>query len=327
MKNLFYILVAVSLAITSCNQERYASKPGAHGNPGNIMVVIENNQWNSEPGDSLRAIFNQYCRALPMAEHLFTLHQIPSEKFIDQNRYHRNVIFCNISSNVEEPTVTISRENYARRQLFVRIDAPNQKEFIEELEKYKDRLIQLFLDEDRDRHLYYIKDHINRTIANMLVNKHDIILNVPRNYSVSENREDFVWLYFQTVKYDIGIFLYYTPLTDSSSLDYNYLIERRNQVLKENVPGEGPGTYMTTEVRFYPPYLDIINHKNRSTAYMQGLWRVHGDFMGGPFVSYTKIDHARSRIVTAEGFVYNPNEEMRDIIRRLDAVLYTFDIP
>lgn len=326
MNRFVYLIVIFSLLFMSCNRERYATKPGAHGNAGNIMVVMENNQWNSEPGDSLRAVFHQFCRALPRSEYLFSLHQIPRERFIDQNRYHRNIIFCEISSEVESPSITISRDNFARRQLFVKVSAPGQKEFGEEISKYKDDLIKLFLEEDRDRFLFYIRNHTNATIVNNLRNKHEVHLSVPRNYVFAENRDDFVWMYFQTVHYDMGIFVYHTPLSDTSSLDYEYLISRRNRVLKENVPGDGPGTYMSTETKFYPPYLDIINHNNLTTAYMQGLWRVEGDFMGGPFVGYTKIDRARNRMVTAEGFVYYPNQDMRDMIRRLDAILFTFDI-
>jgi len=31
-------------------------------------------------------------------------------------------------------------------------------------------------------------------------------------------------------------------------------------------------------------------------------------------------------MVVVEGFIYNPHNELRDDIRRLDAVLFTFDL-
>lgn len=320
-----FILLLI-VATSSCNRSGFETKPGAHGNAGNVIVVMENNSWNSEPGDSLRAVFQQYCKALPKEEYLFTLHQVPREKFIDQNRLHRNIVFCVINSEITEAKTTISRDKYANRQLFINIAAPNQKDFVNEVHKHKDNLIKLFLDEDRDRYLFHVNNHVNKTITNMLLSKHDIVLNIPTNYTVDINKDNFVWIAFETVKYSMGIFVYHAPLTDTSALSKDYLIALRNSFLKENVPGELPGSYMSTEVKYYPPYFDIINHNNQQTAYMQGLWRVEGDFMGGPFVSYSKIDRARNRIVTVEGFVFNPNEELRDQIRRLDAILYTFDL-
>lgn len=327
MKYYFVVFVcAFVILISACNRSQYYGQPGAHGNPGNIMVVMENNTWNSEPGDSIRAVFHQYCPALPKEEHLFTLHQVPRERFIDHNRYHRNIIFCEISSERQEAKTTVTRDRYAKRQLFVNISAPSPASFSTEVSKQKDRLVKLFLDEDRDRYLYHIRNHKNQTVVNMLRNKHEISLSVPTNYTVDVNKDNFVWIAFETVKYSMGIFVYHWTLSDSSSFTREYLIGKRNEILKENVPGEIPGNYMTTEQKYYPPYLYLINHNNLQTAYIQGLWRMHGDFMGGPFVSYTKIDNARNRMVTVEGFVYNPNEELRDMIRRLDAILYTFDL-
>ncbi len=326
MKKVFFFIILCSTILSACKNDTYRTKPGAHGNAGNILIVMENNLWNSEPGDSIRAIFHQFCRALPRSEYLFTLHQIEREKFIEHNRYHRNIIYTDISPDLSVSQTGITRDKYSRRQLFVNISAQNQKEFVQELSKYKDRLVKLFLDEDRDRYLFHVRNHTNKTVSEMLRNKHEIILQVPRNYTIDENKDNFVWISFETAKYIMGIFIYHYPYTDTSSLDYDYLINMRNKILKENVPGEVPGSYMTTEVKFYPPYLDIIEHNKQKTAYIQGLWRVQGDFMGGPFVNYTKIDHKRNRIVSVEGFVFYPNQEHRDMIRRLDAILYTFDL-
>ncbi len=321
------IIILLSLGLLlSCNQDRYAVKPGAHGMAGNIMVVVNNNEWNSEPGDSIRAVFHQYCRALPRSEHLFTLHQVEKEQFIGQNRYHRNVVYVNISTDVEDTQVRILRERFARRQLFVELSAPNQKEFGELISNYKDRLINLFLEEDRDRYRYHLHNHRNERITEILRKDYDVILNIPRNYTLDVRRDNFVWISYDARKHSLGIFVYHYPLTDTSSLELDYLISMRNKILKENVPGDKPGSYMSTEVRFYPPYIDIIEHNNQNTAYIQGLWRVQGDFMGGPFINYTKIDRQRNRIISAEGWVYSPNRDQRDHIRRLDAILYGFDL-
>ncbi|MDX9729940.1 MAG: DUF4837 family protein, partial [Bacteroidales bacterium] len=56
---------------------------------------------------------------------------------------------------------------------------------------------------------------------------------------------------------------------------------------------------------------------------MRGLWTLEGGFMGGPFISYAFIDSASSRAVVVTGFVYAPREEKRELLRQVEALMYT----
>jgi hypothetical protein len=49
--------------------------------------------------------------------------------------------------------------------------------------------------------------------------------------------------------------------------------------------------------------------------------------MGGPFVSFARLDEANNRIVVAEGFVYAPESDKKIFIRRLEAALHTLRFP
>jgi hypothetical protein len=59
---------------------------------------------------------------------------------------------------------------------------------------------------------------------------------------------------------------------------------------------------------------------------MEGLWKVENDFMGGSFISFTLVDEDADEFVTVEAFVYDPRGDIRDIIRRLEAVLWTIEL-
>ena len=59
----------------------------------------------------------------------------------------------------------------------------------------------------------------------------------------------------------------------------------------------------------------------------RGLWRMKGDFMGGPFVSHTRLDQKNQRIITAEIFVYSPDKMKRNLVRQMEASLYTLRFP
>ena len=59
----------------------------------------------------------------------------------------------------------------------------------------------------------------------------------------------------------------------------------------------------------------------------RGLWQMHNDAMGGPFVSHSRVDTINNRVIVVEGFVYAPEKMKRTMIRRLEAALYTLKLP
>ena len=59
----------------------------------------------------------------------------------------------------------------------------------------------------------------------------------------------------------------------------------------------------------------------------RGLWRIKGDFMGGPFVSHVRLDKANQRIIVSEIFIYSPDKMKRNLVRQMEASLYTLKLP
>ena len=92
--------------------------------------------------------------------------------------------------------------------------------------------------------------------------------------------------------------------------------------MKVNIPGAYENTYMTTSNAILPEYREKkINGK--FAAEVRGLWEVEGDAMGGPFVSITRLDEVNQRIITAEVFIFSPEKNKRNTLRRIEASLYT----
>ena len=53
----------------------------------------------------------------------------------------------------------------------------------------------------------------------------------------------------------------------------------------------------------------------------KGWWKVKGDWMGGPFVSYAVYDKTKQRIIVADGFVYGPNKVKAKALREVEMIL------
>ena len=58
----------------------------------------------------------------------------------------------------------------------------------------------------------------------------------------------------------------------------------------------------------------------------RGLWTVVNDFMAGPYELNVVLDQENDRVIYMMGYVYYPNEEKRDMMKQVDAVLNTMVI-
>lgn len=324
------LLVILSICLTctmlqSC-MPKTTTMPTAHGSPGDIIVVMSNENWQAEAGDSLRAIFSEFCPNLPFEQPIMDLHQIPYDKFVEMNQLHRNIIFFEKIAGQKNGVVNVENDKYARNQIFVRITAANQTEFVKALCEQRDYIKRLFLTADRDRYIYSFSRSRNEMGEKQIADTFNISISLPSVYRIDEFLDDFSWISYETQKTTNGIFVYEYPLTDTTNLSVEQIIAMRNIVLQKNVPGGREGSYMTTETKFDYPSIETIMHNGTKTAVVHGMWRMHGDFMGGPFVSYSKIDEARQRVVCVEGFVYEPNAPVRDKIRNIEGIIYTYSL-
>ena len=98
----------------------------------------------------------------------------------------------------------------------------------------------------------------------------------------------------------------------------------RDVMLQQHIPGPSEGSYMGTETEFVPPLVTTVNDFPAGYAReMRGMWKVVNDFMGGPFVSYTFVNNKAGKLVTVEGFYYEPNQKKRNMMLQLEAIAYS----
>ena len=82
---------------------------------------------------------------------------------------------------------------------------------------------------------------------------------------------------------------------------------------------------MTTERNFPINFNEFLLNDNY-IAEMRGLWKLVGDYMGGPFISISTVDEKRNRIITIDGYVYAPKFNKRNYLRQVEAILYSLEI-
>lgn len=302
--------------------------PNVTGKPGEVVLVINDPIWESEAGEKFNGLLRQAQPALPQPEPMFNIARIEHEAFKSIFRSHRNIIIVNVSPAHEDSRMVVRRNVWAKPQLVIEINSVDIPSLYAFIENHQDRFINYILDAERDRQIESYKRYERTDIANRLRRSHDISLAIPPGFRMDVDTADFAWIVQhsltprETIK---GVFVYYYDYVHNETFTSDYLIRRRNEFLRKYVPGPRDGTWMTTEMRL-PPEFSEFEYNGRYFAELRGLWRVENYFMGGPFVSLTTLDEENNRVVTVEAFVFAPETNKRNLIRQVEAILYTLEI-
>ncbi len=329
LKTLFVIRhLAILMILFACNStNRKPMLPSVTGKPGDLAIVIDKADWNTEIGEKLRNIFEEPFQVLPQYEPIFNILPIPHDAFNSVMQPQRNVIMVDVSPRFTESKMVVQKDIYAKSQVIVDLYAKDDSAFIKILDENARKIVAIFEDAERTRLMDSYKHNLDENIYKYLRNKRHISLLVPKGYKMIIDSSDFIWMRQEIGATILGIFIYEYNYTDTNTFTSEYLINKRNQFLKKYVEGEVEGSYMTTEREFGPVFSQYMLRGERYVAELRGLWKVvNGIAMGGPFMSITTLDEKRNKIVTVEGFVFAAGENKRNYLRQVDAVVLSLEI-
>jgi hypothetical protein len=320
-----YLLIALSIIfLTGCQVDNSSLMPNISGRAYELIVVMEDEHWDGHSGDSIIKYLGKNIVGLPQEEPVFDLVQIPPKAFSEIFKTHRNIIRVKISSQINEPKVYMRKDVYAKPQMLVQIEAGNIDEFINLFIEHSGTIENKLLLKERNRIIGNYKRFEDINIGTTLRDKHGLKLTFPRGFTYDMDTSNFIWVSHETRNVSQGVFIYYYNYTDTTAFDKENLISSRDRYLRAFVHGQNKGSYMSTEKRILPAYREFLRNNQYYTE-LKGLWRLEGDFMGGPFISLSTVDTIRNRVVTVEGYVYAPKNDKRNFLRQTEAILYTLE--
>jgi hypothetical protein len=175
---------------------------------------------------------------------------------------------------------------------------------------------------DRDAIIEDYKKSVARLVVQKIREKNQVDIVIPSSYNLDVEKEDFVWIAREEGERNWHILMWKYPYQRTSQLETDSLIFKMNAMTRKHVPGDVTGSYMADEPTV-PPVVKRFEKDGVYCVQMNGLWQLENGFMGGPYVNQTIVDVKRGQLVTALGFVFYPNRDKRQMIRQLEAILYT----
>lgn len=325
--------MACVLTLMSCNRNSSSDDVFKHsvtGKNGEILVVINDDVKTDTAGKYIAAMLNDNYLGLAASEPIFDMQTVPHGYFNETMQKFRNIIDVVVSDTVSIDTVGYYNDMWARPQAFVSIKAKSKKNLLDLVERNHIRIVSYLSRSERERMMAFNKKTRHLALAEELAERWNIDIVVPNAFTKCnpQNRNAMSWIRIDTDESNMNLLVYDYPYIGEGALSLPYILNKRDSLLRENI--EGPnGSFMCTEVRFG---LDEIiyklgTHKGMETAELRGLWRMEGYAMGGPFILRAHHDTIANRVVVTDGFVYYPSrDKKRNLIRQLEAIMYSLQI-
>lgn len=238
-------------------------------------------------------------------------------------RLFRNIIIVDIQDIYTQPKFKYTRDAYSSPQMIMTIQAPNQKEFADYVSKNGQVIIDFFTRAEMNRQVKLLEKKHNETLSAKVQSMFDCDIWMPVEMESYKQGENFLWA--SSNLNDLNFVMYAYPFRDHDTFTKEYFIHKRDSVMKANIPGEREGMYMATDSMFVD--VEDIVVKGEYAQEARGLWEMEGDMMGGPFVSHARVDRANGRVIVVEAFIYSPDKLKRNLMRQMEASLYTLRLP
>ncbi len=325
MKNLRLAIMALLIATTfsACDAFRSvtSTRSTSQGSPYEVVVICNQPEWQSELGDTIRAILSAPVPYLNQEETIFDVVRVTNQSYEGLIAKHRNILEINVTGAVSQPSIIVRYDVAAAPQVILTLQAPTIASATAYLDEHRESLVKGFQIAERDRAVEFAQKYNVAHIDKTIFDKFGVEMKIPQGFTLRQQSDDMIWISNEFPIASQGAIIYSYPAEFGiNSLSEENLVEARN-LFTARIPGPSDGSYMTTFTEISQIYRPL-RIEGRLWIEMRGLWDVVNDFMGGPYVSYSTIDEATGNVFTIDCYVYSPKYGKRNYLHTLEHLVY-----
>ena len=316
--------ILVNIMLQSCHRELIF--PTASGRPYEVLVVMDNKLWEAPAGRALFDILDTDVPGLPQSERSFRISHTEPKHFSQAMQIFRNIIQVNIDpTKFSQTRMRFMRNKFAMEQIYLTINSPSEESLREFCIKNRQEVVDFLTRTEMNRLIRRLEKKYSKVTMDLAWSVFNCKLYAPDELKSYKKGDNFFWTSNNTASGMENICMYSYEYEGPETFNKEYILHKRDSVMEKNLPGEKEGMYMQTDT-LCTVIKPIVVH-GRYAMETRGLWFMHNDGMGGPFVSHSRVDAETNRVVVVEGFVYAPEKMKRGLMRRLEGSLYTMQLP
>lgn len=319
----FIIIIAAAVLFVACGgrQNEALKKKSSSGKTLEVLLVANKGQYYGMTRDLIDSIFRQPQDCLPQPEPRFDVVNIPVSSLHNAQmfRMHRNIILCELKADNPDK-VYIERDKWASPQVVVGIEAKSEASLRDLLRKYEHRIVEAIYEAEHQRIINAFYNIRNVELMNRIKEKFGFDLTVSEDFMWASEDDGFAWIRKETKDFSLGVLVNVTPYRNEDQFTPEKIYNRLDTIMRRHVPGPAEGSYMCTERRVEPVTRKVDYEGSDYCIETHGLWRLQGDFMGGPYVNYSMLSVDGKNIIDLVGFVYCPRFNKRDYLMQVEGI-------
>lgn len=333
------LLPVIILFFNACNLDTSIPASKATGTIDEIVVIMEEQDWKGNLGDTVRAYFTQSYDLLPQFEPVFDVRYLKPEGFTSLLTAARNVIIFDVVKNDKTTRLAVDlfgkeninlkeniigkRNHFASGQQILYVYGSTHDALITYINENSHSLVAKVADNEipKLKNTIYLGGE-DKTLSAEVNEKLKIELKVPKGYQIAKADNNLVWLRYDTEKYTTNLIIQRFENADNNN---DFGVTSRNKFGQDYVSGNTPGSYMTTE--------DIIDYfqtekkvNGKDVIESRGLWKMTKDFLGGPFLNYYVKDEVNNQTLVLDAFVMAPTGKKRQLMRQMEVLMNSIEI-
>jgi hypothetical protein len=356
MKNPVALLLTSFILFTSVACEKssqsssVASKPHAKGEVGKVVMII-NDATYVHCLDAITEVYQKPLEGMAAEEPYFKLNHCNEGGFTDYFKLNYNLSFIyqqdlkdkltplvgsKFINQLDEKlangeSYVVLKDLFASPQRVAIILGANEQEIKANLLKNKEDILKNALSAERKTTIEIVARDPKASDAfyNEMMKNYDYAIRTPANFKRSVRSDEFNGINRIFGEKQSRIYMYDEAYTGEEQFTSEYIISKRNAILKDHVHGadrpDSIPTYMSTDV----VNVDVFSRETTLNGYRavetRGWWEMANDFKAGPFVCYTIYCPAINKVVTIEGNVFAPSKKKQPLLRVIELAATTFE--
>ena len=147
----FLTVLVIAVMAVSCKGSDKPLLPNISGKAGEVIVVMDKDNWDGNLGSVTRDLLTADYPFLPQREPLFSVVNVPPTGFADLFKIHRNILIYNVSADVRKAGVIYRNDQWAYPQCVIQISAPSADSAATLLKENGGRVVNAIEQAERDR--------------------------------------------------------------------------------------------------------------------------------------------------------------------------------
>lgn len=331
---------------------RFKAKPAALAKMNEIVVIADDDMWNSFIGDTLDYYFSQYYPLTPSPEPTFDLRRF-SVGDLNAQPLRRNLrtylVVANLGDESSEATqfvkkdlgeerlartlidstfhTSVGKDKWAVGQILIYLFANSMDDLAKAIEQNYEGIAAKVTEHDY-KQLYestYSRG-VYEPIQRKLFERYGAEIRIPGDYVVALDKPQdngLIWFRRETRSGVMNIAVRQFDYTGAESVSKSAIKRNFNAFGRLYVSSPEENSYLLLNDVDLPILEYTATVSGRYTKEYRGIWEMENDFMGGPFLSYAIVNEDLGKMIQIDGFILAPGKEKRDMMQQIDLVAKT----